>query len=132
MSEDYKFQVTYNTPPPQQYAKGNMLNIRANTADELQSAIDDAKQRADLAPFFAFAYAMNPPVDLSSDGAESVNATEPTPEEAQAAIERNLGAGQEAASPAQIAVAARKSGKTVEELQGISVEQAKALAKGEQ
>lgn len=40
MSDDYKFQWSASLPPVAQYAKGDMLNVRAETAEELNGLID--------------------------------------------------------------------------------------------
>lgn len=129
MSEDgYKLQLSVKNGQ-------DMVNVRANTADELQSIVDEAKTKADLARFFG-----------GGGGSQRASATEPTapsqpearadspPSEAEALanIEKHLGAkpAEDPATAAQIAVAAKKSGKSVEELQGISAAEAKALIAG--
>ena len=40
MAEDYKLQVSISLPPVVQYHKGDMLNIRANTQEELETTLD--------------------------------------------------------------------------------------------
>lgn len=116
--EGFKLQVSYTTPPVAQYQKGNMLNVRADTVAELAALLDEAKNAPGLAEFFTEPSAVTPP-----------RANE-TLTEAQAKVTEHLGPQAELATPAQIAYAATKSGKSVEELQGISKEQAKAYIEG--
>lgn len=40
MAEDYKYQVSLSLPPVGQWAKGDMLNVRADHADELKNSLD--------------------------------------------------------------------------------------------
>lgn len=129
MAEDWKLQVSLK--------KGNdLLNIRAQTADELEGVIEDAKTRPDLAPFFGGTAPSSPVAAAAGPGpagdAGGAAATVPTDAEAVANIEKHLGAkpAEDPATAAQIAVAAKKSGKSVEELQGISAAEAKALIAG--
>ena len=113
--EGFKLQVSYTTPPVAQYAKGNMLNVRADTVAELAALLDEAQKRPELAQFFT--PTLVGPVVSEEDQAE-------------AAFLKHLGPGQELASATQIAAAAAVSGKTIEELQGISKAEAKALITG--
>lgn len=39
MSEEYKVQITVSLPPSAQYAKGDMLNVRAQDADDLLATL---------------------------------------------------------------------------------------------
>lgn len=41
MAEDFNLQVSVCLPPSGQYAKGDMLNVRAATADELRGQLDE-------------------------------------------------------------------------------------------
>lgn len=135
MTDEYKIQLSLNLPPQHggKYEKGPMLNLRANTAQELQALADEAKTKPDLAPFFgamvptpAAAAAGPSPVAGAGDAA----ATEPTEAEALAAVQKHLGPGtEEPASDALIQVAASKTGKTIEELAGISKTEAQRLIK---
>ena len=113
MSEDWKVQVSVKSGQ-------NLLNVRGQSAQEVNAILDEAKQKDNFIGFF----------DRSA--VSSTTAAAPvTDEQAVAAIQQHLGPEQELASAAQIAVAAKKSGKSVEELQGISKAEVKKLISGE-
>ena len=42
MSEDYKVQVSISLPPVGQYAKGDMVNFRGESAEEVEALLDAA------------------------------------------------------------------------------------------
>lgn len=117
--EGFKLQVSYTTPPVAQYAKGNMLNVRADTVAELAALLDEAKGRPELGEFFG----ANQSVAWQQEADDALAS-------AQALVTKHLGPEQELASAAQIAAAAAESGKSVEELQGISKAEAKKLIAG--
>lgn len=50
--QEAKFQLSLSTPPQAQYAKGHMLNIRADSQDELRVSVEEARELPALAPFF--------------------------------------------------------------------------------
>ena len=114
MSEDsgYKFQVSYNTPPVAQYARGNLLNIRANTADELRAAIEEARNVAVLSEFFGAV-----PTPASSSTSDS---SVPSDEEAEAIIARHLGPGQEEPATAGQVTVLKSRGVPEGEARGLS------------
>lgn len=114
MGEEYKLQVTYNLVPAAQYQKGDMLNIRANTADELKSLIDDARGVEALAPFFGAAPV---PTEASSSTTDS---SAPSDEEAQAAIARHLGPGTEEPATAGQVTVLKSKGVPEDEARGLS------------
>jgi hypothetical protein len=124
VSEDYKLQLSIK--------KGqDMVNVRANTVTELQALIDEAKTKDDLKGFFGAAVPKAPAV-VVQDVTDEVKV--PTDIEALENIEKHLGASTTStvklASKVQILVAAKKSGKSVDELQGISEADAKLLIAG--
>lgn len=110
MSDEYKLQLNLKV--------GNdLLNVRANTADELKSLIDEARHITDLARFFGAVPTQAAPASSSSTGDSSV----PSDAEAADAIARHLGAGQEEpATKAQVTVLVSR---------GVPEEEAKALSK---
>lgn len=42
MSDDYRVQVSISMPPVAQYAKGDMVNFRGETAAEVEALLDEA------------------------------------------------------------------------------------------
>jgi hypothetical protein len=115
VSEDYKIQLSVK--------KGqDMLNVRANTASELDAIVEEARGKQSLAEFFSVKAVV---VDVTDE------TKPPSDIEALENLKNVLGATpvEKPASAAQIAVAAKKSGKSVEELQGISEAAAKELIK---
>ncbi len=141
MSEDYRIQLSVK--------KGaDMVNVRAETARELQAIVDEAKGMKDLAPFFSGSAAKaagTGPVagvtettvtgqldrDLAQADRDLAEGRTVSVDEALANITKHLGPGTEkAATAAQILVAAKKSGKSKQELEGISEVAAKALIAG--
>jgi hypothetical protein len=108
----------------------HMLSLRADTVAELSALISEAEKATSLGVFFG-----NPtpaPVAASSTDAsneESAPAPPVSLAEAEAKVAEHLGPGEELASEALINVASTKTGKTVEELQGISKTEAQRLIK---
>lgn len=116
-------EYTKNLAPAAQYQRGDSLTFRASTAVELAALLDEAKGKPELGEFFS-------PATEGTENVTKVKVLEPsTDTEALENLKNVLGATpvEKPASPAQIAVAAKKSGKSVEELQGISEAAAKAL-----
>lgn len=118
------------------------LTLRAQNRVEMEGLIQDVEKSDVLLPFFS---ALSAGVVAGSSPAEATDASEAeetpdsgpasedssstgvTPEEAQAAVSKHLGAGEERASATLVKVAAKKSGKSLEELDGISTTEAKRL-----
>jgi hypothetical protein len=133
VSEDYKIQLSIK--------KGNdMVNVRADTAAELQAIVNEAKTKDDLKDFFvvppkanaASVVGTGPVAPATSEAATAPGAQYAagllSKKTALENIAKHLGPGTEkAASAAQIAVAAKKSGKPAEELRGISEAMAKHI-----
>lgn len=118
------------------------MTLRAQNRVEMEGLIADVEKSDVLVPFFsalsAGAVAGSSPAvetdvsegteaDSSGPQSQDSSSTGVTPEEAQDAVTRHLGAGEERASATLLKVAASKSGKSVEELDGISTSAAKAL-----
>jgi hypothetical protein len=128
-----EIEYTMNLEPRAQYQRGDSLVFRASTATELEALLLEAETKKYLSEFFYGGPAVSLGTTNSSAETTVVKVHDVTDEdkplsdiEAIANIEKHLG---KPASPAQIAVAAKKSGKTVEELTGISEERAKELIK---
>lgn len=69
MSEDYRVQVTISLPPAGQYAKGDMLNVRGQDADDILSALTglfDAEAAVAIIQKFR-TYAVTTPGTVSAD-----------------------------------------------------------------
>lgn len=105
----------------------NIFTLRADSVTEMEGLISEAEQNAVVAPFFLGPRTTQLTKVVPDDPGPDL--TTPSDEEAVAAIKKELGAVAVAvpASKALIAVAARKSGKTPEELEGISEADAKRL-----
>jgi hypothetical protein len=111
------------------------LTLRADTVTELEAMATQAEASPVCLPFFGKVVLPKPNsvtkmvenVDKLVAEKKAEAATGLTGDEAQAAVAKHLGAGEELASPNQIVAAAKKSGKTAEELAGISVNEAKRL-----
>jgi orotate phosphoribosyltransferase-like protein len=112
-----EIEYTKNLQSPAQFQRGDSLTVRGATVTELVAALAEAKGQPEFAAFFVDAVVVQ---DVTDEDKPLTDI------EAIANIEKHLG---KPASPAQIAVAAKKSGKTVEELTGISEERAKELIK---
>lgn len=74
MSDDFAFQATICTPPSAQYAKGHMVNVRANTPEELAQRLNAV---ADSAVAEAFARAVG--VIAASEAVAPLAAPAPAP-----------------------------------------------------
>ena len=119
MSEDWKVQVSIKSG-------SDLLNVRGQNAQEVDAEIDEARQKDHLKRFFEKGHTFVGSTVTTTPVPSAV-----TVEQAQEAVTQHLGPEQELASAAQIAVAAKKSGKSVEELQGISKAEVKKLIAGE-
>lgn len=122
MSDDYKVQLSVK-------AGQDMVNVRANTADELQGIIDDMKTRTDLSRFFPKQGLVYGVAEVTERRGQTIvtdvtdESKPPSDIEALAAIERNLGAAQvDPATPAQVLVLKKR---------GMDEAEAKALSKTE-
>lgn len=113
MSDDYKIQLSVK-------AGQDMLNVRANTADELQGIVDDAKTRTDLSRFFKPEVVKAPAVTVQDITDET---KPPSDIEALANIEKHLGTS-EMATPAQIAVLTKRLGVSYDEAKSCTKAQA--------
>jgi len=122
----------------------HMLSIRANGAEEFQLLIQAAEKLPELGVFFgggptspvAGTVSGRPPAPVSAAGSTTstdgaTSTWKPvSDEEASAALQRHLGAGEELASENLIKAASKKSGMTVESLAGISKNRAINLING--
>jgi hypothetical protein len=119
-------EYTKNLQSPAQFQRGDSLTVRANTVPEAVALMEEASKKPELAAFFPKAEVPKAPAVTVQD----VTVDAPSDEEALVAL-KNIGATEsKPATPAQIAVAAKKSGKSKEELAGISEADAKALIAG--
>jgi hypothetical protein len=123
-----EIEYTKNLQSPAQFQRGDSLTVRAGTVTELCALLEEAGKNTQFWEFFG-----QPKVVVEDVTDE---AKPPSDIEALANIQKHLGksmdalaSAQKPASPAQIAVAAKKSGKPVSELQGISEAEAKELIK---
>jgi hypothetical protein len=141
-----EIEYTKNLQSPAQFQRGDSLTVRGGTVTELLAALAEAKSKPEFAEFFggtpdavvkaadwgfevghaAATIAANVKIEDVTDEAKP-----PSDIEALENLKNVLGATpvEKPASPAQIAVAAKKSGKSVSELQGISEAAAKELIK---
>ena len=119
-----EIEYTKNLQSPAQFQRGDSLTVRGATVTELLAALEEAREKPDFAEFFSVKAVTVIDVTDEPSPPQDVIQARADEEAALANIEKHLG---KPASAAQIAVAAKKSGKSVTELQGISEAEAKRL-----
>jgi hypothetical protein len=117
----------------------NILSVTGSTVVEVGGVLREASKNPDFAVFFGPTPAGQHPAsdavqkiidEKKAEAATGLTGDDAvTAAEAQALVTKHLGPTEEAASAALIKVAAKASGKTVEELQGISKTEALRLKK---
>lgn len=109
-----------SAPPASQYQKGSTLAITGTSINEVSAELD------------AFAGdGAGEALVRDIVGANLARAVLHVDPEQGPQSDTAVGNDQPLATKGQIAAAAKKSGKSIEELEGITVEQAKALLKGD-
>jgi hypothetical protein len=118
-----EIEYTKNLQSPAQFQRGDSLTVRGTTVPEMLAALYEASKEESLAEFFSVKEVV---VEDVTDEAKP-----PSDIEALENLKNVLGATpvEEPASDNLRAVAAKKSGKTYAELEGISKTEAQRLIK---